>query len=90
MKLFNWQKIWILKKKKKKLLKINTAQFDPLGLISPMSMYRQEYKSNWNDELNDIIKQKFLKVLNDLKNIKLISMKIFIYGYFKKENVILN
>ena len=30
------------KKKKKKLLKINTAQFDLLGLISPMSMYRQE------------------------------------------------
>ena len=29
-------------KKKKKLLKINTAQFDLLGLISPMSMYRQE------------------------------------------------
>ena len=41
MKLFNWQKIWSLQKKKN-LLKINTAQVDPLGLISPMSMYRQE------------------------------------------------
>ena len=42
-------------------------------------------KSDWEDELNDIIKQKFLKFLNDLKNIKQISMSRFIYGAFKEQ-----
>ena len=42
-------------------------------------------KSDWEDELNDIIKQKFLKFLNDLKNIKQISMSRFIYEIFKEQ-----
>ena len=40
-------------------------------------------KSDWDDELNDIIKQKFFKFLNDLKNIKQIFMSRSIYGAFK-------
>ena len=42
-------------------------------------------KSDWDDELDDIIKQKFLKFLNDLKIIKQISMSRFIYGAFKEQ-----
>ena len=41
-------------------------------------------KSDWDDELDDIIKQKLLKFFIDLKNIKQISMTRFIYGTFKE------
>ena len=46
-------------------------------------------KSDWDDELNDIIKRKFLKLLNDLKNIKQISMSRFM-GHSGNRFVILN
>ena len=66
--------------------------FDPLGLISPITLQGKLLfkllfidKSDWDDEMNDIIKQKFLKFLNDLKNIKQISMSRFIYGAFKEQ-----
>ena len=82
-----------LKFTKRNLLKINATLFDPLGLISPITLQGKLLfkllcidKSNWNDKLNDIIKQTFLKVLNDLKNIKQISMsKRSIYGAFKEQ-----
>ena len=72
--------------------KINATLFDPLGHISPITLQGKLLfkllcidKSDWDDELNDIIKQKFLKFLNDLKNIKQISMSRFIYGAFKEQ-----
>ena len=78
---------------KRNLLKNNTILFDLLGLISPITLQGKLIfkllcidKSNWDDKLNDIIEQKFLKVLNDLKNIKQISMsKRSIYGAFKEQ-----
>ena len=60
-----------LKFTKRNLSKINATLFDPLGLISPITLQGKLLfkllcidKSDWNDELNDIIniiKQKFLK-----------------------------
>ena len=80
-----------LKFTKRNLLKINATLFDPLGLISPITLQGKLLfkllcidKSDWDDELDDIIKQKFLKFLNDLKIIKQISMSRFIYGAFKE------
>ena len=74
--------------------KINATLFDPLGHISPITLQGKLLfkllcidKSDWDDELNDIIKQKFLKFLNDLKNIKQISMSRFIYGAFKEQQI---
>ena len=74
------------------LLKINATLFDPLGLVSPITIQEKLLfkllgigKTDWDDELNDIIKQKFFKFLNDWKNIKLISMSRFFYGAFKEE-----
>ena len=72
-----------LKFTKRNLLKTNATLFDPLGLISPITLRID--KSEWDDELNDIIKHNFLKFLDDLKNIKQISMSRFIYGAFKKQ-----
>ena len=40
--------------------------------------------SDWDDELDGIIKQKFSKFLNDLKIIKQISMSRCLYGAFKE------
>ena len=81
-----------LKFTKINLLKINATLFDPLGLISLLTLQGKLlfkllciYKSDWDDELNDIIKQKFLKFLNDLKNIKEISMSRAIHEAFKKQ-----
>ena len=81
-----------LKFTKTNLLNINATLFDPLGLISPITLQGKLLfkllcidKSDWNDELNDIIKQEFLKFLNDLKNVKQISMSMFIYGVFKEQ-----
>ena len=81
-----------LKFTKRNLLKINATLFDPLGLISPITLQGKLLfkllwinKSDWDDELDDIIKQKFLKFLNDLKIIKQISMSRFIYGAFKEQ-----
>ena len=81
-----------LKFTKRNLLKINATLFDPLGFISLITIQGKLLfkllcidKSDWDDELNDIIKQKFLKFLNDLKNIKQISMSRFIYGAFKEQ-----
>ena len=81
-----------LKFTKRNLLKINATLFDPLGLISPITLQGKLlfkllciYKSDWDDGLNDIIKQKFLKFLNDLKNIKEISMSRAIHEAFKKQ-----
>ena len=77
---------------KRNLLKINATFLDSLGLISPMAIQGKLLfkvlcldKSDWDDELNDIIKQKFLKFLNDLKNSRQISMSRFIYGVFKEQ-----
>ena len=81
-----------LKFTKRNLLKINATLIDPLGFISLLTIQGKLLfkllcidKSDWDDELNDIIKQKFLKFLNDLKNIKQISMSRFIYGAFKEQ-----
>ena len=81
-----------LKFTKRNLLKINATLFDPLGLISPITLQGKLLfkllcidKSDWDDELDDIIKQKFSKFLNDLKIIKQISMSRFIYGAFKEQ-----
>ena len=81
-----------LKFTKINLLKINATLFDPLGLISLLTLEGKLlfkllciYKSDWDDGLNDIIKQKFLKFLNDLKNIKEISMSRAIHEEFKKQ-----
>ena len=80
-----------LKFTKKNLLKINATLFDPLGLISPITLQGKLLfkllcmdKIDWDDELDDIIKQKLLKVFIDLKNIKQISMTRFIYGACKE------
>ena len=80
-----------LKFRKRILLKINATFFDPLGLISAITLQGNLLfkslcigKSDWRDELNDIIKQKFLKFLNDLKIIKEISLSRFIYRAFKE------
>ena len=52
-----------LKFTKRSLLKINATLFDPLGLISPITLQGKLLfkllcidKSDWDDELNDIIK----------------------------------
>ena len=81
-----------LKFTKINLLKINATLFDPLGLISLLTLQGKLlfkllciYKSDWDDGLNNIIKQKFLKFLNDLKNIKEISMSRAIHEAFKKQ-----
>ena len=81
-----------LKFTKINLLKINATLFDPLGLISLLTLQGKLlfkllciYKSDWDDGLNDIIKQKFLKFLNDLKNIKETSMSRAIHEAFKKQ-----
>ena len=81
-----------LKFTKKNLLKINATLFDPLGLISPITLQGKLLfkllcmdKIDWDDELDDIIKQKLLKVFIDLKNIKQISMTRFIYGACKEQ-----
>ena len=81
-----------LKFTKTNLLKINATLFDPLGLIAPITLQGKLLfkllcidKSDWDDELDDIIKQKFLKFLNDLKIAKQISMSRFIYGAFKEQ-----
>ena len=81
-----------LKFTKRNLLKINATLFDPFGHISPITLQGKLLfkllcidKSDWDDELDDIIKQKFLKFLNDLKIIKQISMSRFIYGAFKEQ-----
>ena len=81
-----------LKFKKRNLLKINATLFDPLELISPITLQGKLLfrslcidKSDWNDELDDIMKKKFLKFLNDLKNIKQLSMSRFIYETFKEQ-----
>ena len=81
-----------LKFTKRNSLKINATLFDLLGLISQIKLQGKLLfkllcidKSDWDDELNDIIKQKFLKFLNDLKKIKQISMSRFIYGAFKEQ-----
>ena len=60
---------------KRNLLKINATLMqinDPLGLISPIMLQGKLLfkflcidKSGRDDELNDIIKQKFLKFLNE-------------------------
>ena len=57
-----------LKFTKRNLLKINATLFDPLGLISPITLQGKLlfkllciYKSDWDDELDDIIKQKCKK-----------------------------
>ena len=62
MKLFNLQRFKVYKKKN--LWNI----FDPLGLISPIILQGKLLfkllvidESDWDDKLNDIIKQKFLK-----------------------------
>ena len=54
------------------LLDINAKLFDMLGLISSITLQGKLLfkllridKSDWDDELNDIIKQKFLKFLNE-------------------------
>ena len=80
-----------LKFTKRNLLKINATLFDPLGLISPITLQGKLLfkllcidRSDWDDELNDIT-QKFLKFLNYLKNIKQISISRFIYGAFKEQ-----
>ena len=61
-----------LKFAKRTLLKINAIFFDPLGLISPITLQGKLLskllctdRSDWDDELNDTFKQKFLKFLND-------------------------
>ena len=81
-----------LKFTKINLLKINATLFDPLGLISLLTLQGKLlfkllciYKSDWDDGLNNIIKQKFLRFLNDLKNIKEISMSRAIHEAFKKQ-----
>ena len=81
-----------LKFTKINLLKINATLFDPLGLISLLTLQGKLlfkllciYKSDWDDGLNNIIKQKILKFLNDLKNIKEISMSRAIHEAFKKQ-----
>ena len=81
-----------LKFRKRNLLKINATFFDPLGLIFAITLQGNLLfkslcidKSDWHDELDDIIKQKFLKFLNDLKIIKEISMSRFIYRAFKEQ-----
>ena len=70
-----------LKFTKRSLLKINATLSDPLGLISPTTLQGKLLfkllcidKSDWDDELDDIIKQKFLRFSNNLKIIKQISM----------------
>ena len=80
-----------LKFTKRNLSKINATLFDPLGLISPITLQGKLLfkllcidRSDWDDELNDIT-QKFLKFLNYLKNIKQISISRFIYGAFKEQ-----
>ena len=83
-----------LKFTKRNLLKTNATLFDPLGLISPITLQGKLLfklqlfncidRSDWDDELNDI-KQKFLKFLNYLKNIKQIFISRFIYGAFKEQ-----
>ena len=42
-------------------------------------------KSYWDGELNNIIEQKFLTFLNDLKNVKQTSKLRFIYTAFKEQ-----
>ena len=81
-----------LKFTKRNLLKINATLFDPLGLTSLITLHRKLLlkllcidKSDWDDELDDIIKQKFLKFLNGWKIIKQIFMSRFIYGAFKEQ-----
>ena len=81
-----------LKFTKRNSLKINATLFDLLGLISQIKLQGKLLfkllcidKSDWDDELNDIIKQKFLKFLHDLKNIKQIFMSRLIYGEFKEQ-----
>ena len=64
-----------LKFTRRNLSKINATLFDPLGLICQITLQGKLLfkllwidKSGWDDELNDHIKLKFLKFLNDLKN----------------------
>ena len=54
---------------KRKFLKISATFFNSLGLISPITLQGKLLfklpcigKSDWDDELNDIIKQKFLEI----------------------------
>ena len=77
---------------KKHLLKINATLIDRLGLISPITLQGKLLfkllcidKIDWDDELDDIIKQKLLKFFIDLKNIKQISMARLFYGAFKEQ-----
>ena len=86
-----------LKFTKRNLSKTNATLFDPLGLISPITLQgKLLFKllcidmSDWDDELDDIIKQKFLKFLNDLKIIKQISMSRFIMEHSRNRFVILS
>ena len=81
-----------LKFTKKNLLKINATLIDRLGLISPITLQGKLLfkllcidKIDWDDELDDIIKQKLLKFFIDLKNIKQISMARLFYGAFKEQ-----
>ena len=81
-----------LKFTKINLLKINATLFDPLGLIFPITLQGKLSfkllcvdKSDLDNELNDIFKEKFLKFFNYLKNTKKISTSRFIYGVFKEQ-----
>ena len=81
-----------LKFTKRNLFKINATLFDPLGFIFAIALQRKLLfkllridKSNWDDELDDIIKENFLKFLNHLKIIKHVSTSRFIYGAFNEQ-----
>ena len=82
-----------LKFTKRNLLKTNATFFDLLGLISPITLQGKLLlkllcisKTDWViEELNDIIKQKFLKFSIDLKNMKQSFMSRHIFGTIKEQ-----
>ena len=77
---------------KRNVLRVLSSIFDPLGLISPITVTAKsllqevrETKSGWNDELNEELKHKWFNWIEGLKNVAEITFSRSLFGYAEEE-----